>query len=70
MEDAFVGSAAGVAVIVMTLGDGAILGAMNPAVAPLAEIEPHAAPEHPAPETAQLIALLGFEFATGVSVAK
>jgi hypothetical protein len=69
MEATFVGSAPGVAVIVTTFGDGATLGAINPAVEPLAEIDPQDAPEHPAPDTVQLIAVLGFEFGRGVSVA-
>jgi hypothetical protein len=66
---AFDGSATGVAVIVTTLGDGARLGAVNVAVAPLGVIVPQVAPAHPAPETVQLIEVLGSEFAAGVSVA-
>jgi hypothetical protein len=69
MDAAFVWSAAGVAVIVTTFGDGARFGAVKIALLPLAEIAPHSAPEQPVPEIAQLTAVLGFEFATGVSVA-
>jgi hypothetical protein len=55
--------------MVTTFGDGAELGAVNVAVGPLAEIVPQVAPAQPVPETVQLIAALGFEFAAGVSAA-
>ncbi len=69
MAAAFVGSATGVAVIVTMFGDGAAPGAMNVAVAPLKEIDPHADPVQPAPESVHPIAVLGFELGAGVSVA-
>jgi hypothetical protein len=68
MDAVFDGSAAGVAVIVTIFGEGASAGATNVAEEPLPAIVPHVAPEQPAPEIVQLIAGLGFEFATGVRV--
>lgn len=69
MDAAFDGSAVGVAVIETISGEGARAGATNVAEEPLPVIVPHVGPEQPAPETVQLIAVLGFEFATGVKVA-
>jgi hypothetical protein len=70
MDAAFVGSATGVAVIVTVFGEGARVGAIKITEEPLPEIAPQVAPEQPAPATAQLIAVLGFEFGAGASVAE
>jgi len=59
-------SASGVAVICTIAGAGGSAGAVY---TPLEEIVPHAAAVQPAPETLHEIVRLGFELATGVSVA-
>jgi hypothetical protein len=66
IDVAFVESASGVAVICTVAGAGGKDGAVY---IPLEEIVPHAVPVQPAPETLHEIARLGFELATGVSVA-
>ena len=65
------GSATGVAVIVILVGDGAINGAVYVACAPepTATIVPHAAPVQRVPEMLQEIIGLGFEPAAGISAA-
>jgi hypothetical protein len=65
-DAALEGSASGVAVICTVAGAGGNAGAVY---TPLEEIVPHAAPVHPVPETLHEIARLGFELATGLSVA-
>ncbi len=65
-EADFDGSASGVAVICTVAGDGGVEGAVY---TPLEETAPHAVPVQPVPETLQRIVSLGFEPATGVSIA-
>src|SRR5579872_1046853 len=66
-EAAFAGSACGVATTCTVAGDGGRAGAVK---TPMDVMVPHAAPEHPAPETLQEITRLGLELRGTVNTAE